>query len=80
MAWNEALTSQFYLDGKEGKVVSGAAFGNVVRLKLAGPADAKTVTYLIDKSWDIKNLLYGLNGVAALTFREVPLEPAKPNP
>jgi hypothetical protein len=80
MAWNEALTSQFYLDGKEGKVTSGAASGNLVRLKLAGPADAKTITYLVDKNWDIKNLLYGLNGIAALTFCEVPLEPAKPNP
>ncbi len=35
MAWNDALASQFYLDGEEGKVASGAVSGNVVKLKLA---------------------------------------------
>ncbi|MCX5656612.1 MAG: hypothetical protein NTY65_18400 [Planctomycetota bacterium] len=80
MAWNEALVSQFYLDGKPGKVASGAVSGNVVKLKLAQVGTAKTITYLIDKKWDIKNLLYGQNGIAALTFCEVPLQAAKPNP
>ncbi len=80
MAWDEALASQFYLDGKEGKVVSGAVSGNVVKLKLASADTAKTITYLVDRKWDAKNLLYGQNGIAALTFCEVPLEPAKPNP
>ncbi|MCX5653119.1 MAG: DUF2341 domain-containing protein [Planctomycetota bacterium] len=80
MAWNEALTSQFYLDGKEGKVASGAVSENVVTLKLAPAGAAKTITYLIDKHWDIKNLLYGQTGIAALTFCEVPILPAKPNP
>ena len=76
MAWSDALTSQFYLDGKEGKVASGAASGNVVKLKLAAAADAKTITYLVDRKWDPKNLLYGQNGIAALTFCEVPIEPS----
>jgi hypothetical protein len=30
--------------------------------------------YLTDKKWDPKTLLYGKNGLAALTFCEVPLE------
>jgi hypothetical protein len=80
MAWNEALASQFYLDGKEGKVASGAVSGNVVTLKLAPAGAAKTITYLVDNNWDIKNLLYGQNGIAALTFCEAPILPAKPNP
>jgi hypothetical protein len=80
MAWNEALTSQFYLDGKEGKVASGAVSGNVVRLKLASVSAAKTITYLVDRKWSDKNLLYGQNGIAALTFFEVPISPGKPNP
>jgi hypothetical protein len=80
MAWNDALTSQFYLDGKEGKVGSGTVSGNVVTLKLASSAAAKTITYLVDKKWDAKNLLYGQSSIAALTFCEVPLSPAKPNP
>jgi len=73
MAWNHALISQFYLDGKEGKVVSGTVSGNVITLKLAASADAKTITYLVDRKWDINNLLHGQSGIAALTFSEVPL-------
>jgi hypothetical protein len=47
----------------------------------AAPAEsAKTITYLVDKKWDLKNLLYGQNGIAAPTFCEVPLEPATPAP
>jgi len=80
MAWSDALTSQFYLDGKEGKVASGTVSGNVVKLELAATGAAKTITYLIDKKWDLKNLLYGQNGIAALTFCEVPLSPARPAP
>ena len=34
MVWKDALASQFYLDGQEGKVASGAVSGNVVTLKL----------------------------------------------
>ena len=77
MAWSNALTSQFYLDGEKGLVVEGAATGNVVRLKLPATAHAKTITYLCDKRWSPKTLLYGSNGIAALTFCEVRLEPAQ---
>jgi hypothetical protein len=75
MAWNDALGSQFYLDGKEGQVAAGAAAGNVVKLKLATAGTAKTIAYLADKKWAPKNPLTGANGIAALTFCEVPLEP-----
>jgi hypothetical protein len=77
MAWNDALTTQFYLDGKEGRVASGAVSANVVTLKLPSSADAKTITYLVDKKWDDKNLLYGRNGIAALTFCEAAISPAQ---
>lgn len=80
MAWSDALTGQFYLDGKEGKVASGTVSGNVVKLKLATAERAETVTYLVDRKWDIKNLLYGENGIAALTFCDVPILPGKPSP
>jgi hypothetical protein len=79
MAWSDALTSQFYLDGKEGKVASGAASANIVKLKLAATEPAKTITYLVDRKWDIKNLLYGENGIAALTFCDVPILPQEPS-
>ena len=78
LAWSDALSSQFYLDGKEGKVESGVVSGNVVKLKLASATAAKTITYLVDKKWDAKNLLYGKNGIAALTFCEVPIDASAP--
>jgi hypothetical protein len=74
VAWFDALSSQFYLDGEAGKVASGAVSGNVLTLKLTAPVTAKSITYLTDKKWDAKTLLYGKNGIAALTFCEVPLE------
>jgi hypothetical protein len=82
VAWIDALASQFYLDGQEGRIASGSVTGNVLKLKLklgapatAKAATAKTITYLMDKKWDPKTLLYGKNGIAALTFCEVPIEP-----
>ena len=73
VAWFDALSSQFYLDGEPGKVASGSVAGNLLKLKLTAPATAKSITYLTDKKWDPKTLLYGKNGLAALTFCEVPI-------
>jgi hypothetical protein len=39
--------------------------------------EAKNITYLDSASWDPERLLRGLNGIAALTFCEVPLETQK---
>lgn len=33
----------------------------------------KTITYLTAKNWEPKSLLYGKNGLATMTFCEVPL-------
>ena len=71
--WDDALVSQFYLDGEEGKVASGSASGRVVTLKLNAATTAQTLTYLDSKSWAQGNLLRGENGIAALTFCEVPI-------
>ncbi|MEA3212584.1 MAG: hypothetical protein QOE70_5641 [Chthoniobacter sp.] len=73
--WDDALASQFYLDGEKGKVTSGGVVGKVVTLKLAAPSAAKTITYLDSAAWSQKTLLRGENGIAALTFCEVPLRP-----
>ncbi|MEI6809333.1 MAG: sialate O-acetylesterase, partial [bacterium] len=72
MEWDKALVSEFYMDGGKG-IVDGAAAGNIVKLKLIAASDAKTITYLVDSRWDDKKLLYGQNGIAALTFFEVPI-------
>ena len=73
MAWADSLAGQFYLDGAAGQVDSGKASGCVITLKLKAPAAAAKITYLKDKSWSVDNLLYGQNGIAALTFCDVPI-------
>jgi hypothetical protein len=71
--WDNTLVSEFYLDGQKGEVVSGTVSGNVILLKLRGTSTAGKITYLDSKSWSQKNLLRGENGIAALTFCEVPV-------
>ena len=80
VAWIDALATQFYLDGEAGKIASGSVSGNLLTLKLAAPSSASSITYITDKRWDPKTLLYGKNGLAALTFCEVPLEVTKSTP
>ncbi len=50
--------------------------GNVLRMKFSRPVNAHTISYLSGKDWDgsAKNLLFGTNGIAALTFWEVGIE------
>lgn len=71
--WTDALAGQFYLDGEKDKVKSGAVEGNVLTLKLKAPAMARTISYLKEKSWSQDKLLTGANGIAALTFCDVPI-------
>jgi hypothetical protein len=80
MAWNNALVSQFSLDGEKGGIAAGAVSRNVMTLKLKGPSAAQKLTYLDSASWSVDNLLYGENGIAALTFCAVPILPQKPSP
>ena len=75
VAWDDKLTSQFYLDKKPGQIASGSATGNRILLKLKGPATASKIAYLDSASWSPDNLLYGANGIAALTFCDVPILP-----
>jgi hypothetical protein len=76
VVWSDALTSQFYLDGEKDRVASGGVAGRVVTLKLKDVSAAKTITYLKEATWSQDTLLTGANGLAALTFCEVPLQPA----
>ena len=75
--WDNALVNQFYLSGKSGKVAAGSANGNSVILKLVAASSAQDLTYINGQSWSHKTLLRGANGIAALTFCEVPIGPAK---
>ena len=74
MLWADGLVSQFYLDGKKDQVASGAVAGNVLTQKLKEPSTATKITYLKEVAWNQDNLLNGVNGLAALTFCNVPLQ------
>ncbi len=80
IVWSDTLTSQFHFDGEPKSVASGSANGTRLSLKLKNPSKAKTVTYLDSTNWNPDNLLYGKNGLAALTFCEVPIETEKASP
>ena len=77
VVWHDALTSQFYLDGKAREVASGRASGRVIILKLKAAAAAKKITYLEEMHWNQDNLLVGSNGIAAMTFCDVPILPRR---
>ena len=76
--WDNSLAGQFYLDGEAGKVASGAVSGERVTLKLSRASTARTLTYLDSKSWNQSELLRGENGIAALTFCDVPISNKEP--
>ena len=72
--WSKALASEFYLDGKSDLVESGSANATTITLKLKQPSAATTITYLDSDRWNPDNILYSQNGLAALTFCDVPIE------
>jgi hypothetical protein len=78
--WDPALVRDFWLDGSKDRIASGRTDGNRLILTLNKPHEAKTITYLDSAFWDPERLLRGLNGIAALTFCEVPLESPKATP
>jgi hypothetical protein len=73
VVWTDALADHVYLDGAKGQVVGGSVDGSTLTIKLKGPSAAKTVTYLKESAWAQDALLVGVNGIAALTFCEVPV-------
>lgn len=72
--WSDSLFSQFHLDGLPRQVVSGSASGSRITLKLKGPTQSGKITYLDSENWNPDNILLGQNGLAALTFCDVPIE------
>ena len=76
--WLDSLAGQFYLDDQKDLVAKGAVSGNVLTLQLKSPATAAKITYLKELNWNQNDLILGKNGIAALTFCDVPILPAKP--
>lgn len=77
--WEGRLASQFYLDGEKDKVSSGSVAGTTLTLKLKETSNAKGITYLKETNWNQDNLLWGENGIATLTFCEVPIQGMAPS-
>jgi len=74
MAWNNSATTNLFLDRLSGKVISGSAKGNVINLQVTGAETSQTIAYVVDQYWhNNTNLIYGVNGIAALTFYGVPI-------
>lgn len=74
VAWNDLLARNFTLGDSPGQILTGHAQGNLLTLKLKEPSSSTTISYLSEKSWNPEQLLLGTNGIAALSFCNVPLE------
>ncbi len=80
VVWRDQLASQFYVDGAEGIVVGGMMKGNILTLTLKESDAFERITYLKEMAWNQNNLLVGLNGMAALTFCDVPIQSSQSTP
>ncbi|MFO0904241.1 MAG: DUF2341 domain-containing protein [Pirellulales bacterium] len=84
VVWNDRLKDQFHFPGADAKVIGAQVVDRRLLLTLSkplsvepsasGPTREPTVTYLDSARWNPDNLLYGVNGIAALTFCEVVVE------
>jgi len=74
--WDDQLIDQFYLDDVQGEVVAGSCHGKRLTLQLRTASQAKKITYLKETAWSQAKLLRGDNGLAALTFCDVPIAKA----
>jgi len=75
--WLDSLAGQFYLDDAKDMVAKGSVNGNVITLQLKAPATAGKITYLKELNWNQNDLIFGKNGIAALTFCDVPIANGK---
>jgi Concanavalin A-like lectin/glucanases superfamily/Domain of unknown function (DUF2341)/Carbohydrate esterase, sialic acid-specific acetylesterase len=73
VVWKESLANQFYLDDKAGLIASGAVDGSMLVLQLKEPTAAQRITYLKEMNWSPDQLILGKNGIAALTFCDIPV-------
>lgn len=74
VVWTPELAREFYLDEIPDQVVAGEERGTVLSLKLREKSFASRITYLRERDWNQSRLLVGRNGLAALTFCDVPIE------
>lgn len=76
--WNEGCNNQFYIGKQRLEIESGSANGRKIVLQLKAPFNTEPpssgeITYLDSSAWSQDRLLVGANGLAALTFSDVPI-------
>ncbi len=72
--WGDEVARQFYLndDSAELNAIGGA--GRIITLKLSRPSTAKNLSYISGGKWRQQEaIIWGSNGIAALTFCEFPI-------
>ena len=74
VVWEDSLVNEFRLDGEKGKVASGIRLGQCAHAEAerAGAGGERSPTWT-KWSWSQDRLLIGKNGIAALTFCNVPV-------
>jgi hypothetical protein len=83
VAWNPGAPTMLFLANAagttSGSVSSGSTTGNTIKLQVSGATSATAITYLKGLvSWLQPNILYGTNGIAVLTFADVPIGTQSP--
>ena len=71
--WDDSLIGEFYLGDSGARVAAGSAAGTLLTLELERPTTAASISYLNEMSWSQERLLRGKNGMAALTFCNLPI-------
>ncbi len=87
MSWSSFSMPNYYLDKVASKVSSGnvdAVKKNLIKLQLSAAGTAtSTLDYLEDAHWSygeaVSSLLYGVNGIPALSFADVTIAPPAPS-
>ena len=77
VTWEADIAQRFYLDGEELDLTADKGTSKTIFLKLTTPTTAKTLSYLKGGKWRPEDaIVRGTNGIAALTFCELPILPA----
>ncbi len=76
--WEDEVALRFHFDDESAELNSIGGAGEIITLKLANPSSAKNLSYIRGGKWRQEDaIIWGSNGIAALTFCEVPIRPPK---
>ncbi len=76
--WDDEVALRFHLDDDSAELNSIEGAGKIITLKLANPSTSKNLSYIRGGKWRQEDaIIWGSNGIAALTFCEVPIRSPK---